>query len=186
MNGSVVKFVDRACKILGISKPPAERVTDVIFDPALNKGKMTLENCFRKYFGVPISDGQMKKLVNLWVNNWRPAEDVTSIIRSLKRLNYRLAVLSNSEATNCRFFSGKGWYGHFDALFLSHELGVAKPDLRIYEIALRKLKEKPGECLFIDDQEACLKTARKIGMRTILFTSAARLKKELAKIGIRL
>jgi len=68
---------------------------------------------------------------------------------------------------------------------LSHELGIIKPQNEIYEIAMEKLNVKPKECLLIDDQEDCLKPARKMGMITILFKSLLQLKEKLQKKNIK-
>ena len=66
---------------------------------------------------------------------------------------------------------------HFDMFIASAEVGMRKPDPAIYRLALEKLdkldKEKGGsgvhaeDCIFLDDIGANLKTARKLGMRTI-------------------
>ncbi len=54
-------------------------------------------------------------------------------------------------------------YSHFDHKFVSYKLKMQKPSKRIFAYALRKLKVKPEEALFIDDKEANLRPARGIG-----------------------
>lgn len=183
LHGSFVDFVNRAYKILGIKKS-FHVDKEVVFDEALNKGIVTLEECFRKYFDVPISDGQMKKIKDLWMSTCKPLDEMVNLVKSLKK-NYRLGIISNSDAVNSKNYSEWGWYDHFELLILSHEVGVIKPDKKIYELAIQKLKVKPEECLFIDDQEDCLKPARELGMETILFKSVPQLKEELKKRGIK-
>ncbi|GIE98118.1 HAD family hydrolase [Paractinoplanes rishiriensis] len=51
-----------------------------------------------------------------------------------------------------------------DAVVLSCEVGCAKPDRRIYEIALRRLGVEPGDALFVDDTEGHVDAARSLGM----------------------
>ncbi len=56
---------------------------------------------------------------------------------------------------------------YFDAIVLSFEAGVTKPDEKIYRIALRNLKVKPEEVLFVgDDFENDVKVPRRVGMKT--------------------
>jgi HAD superfamily hydrolase (TIGR01509 family) len=45
---------------------------------------------------------------------------------------------------------------------------MRKPDLEIYEQVLGKLKVKPEEILFIDDQLENIEPAQKLGMHTVL------------------
>lgn len=66
---------------------------------------------------------------------------------------------------------------HFDVFVASAEVGMRKPDARIYELAVKKLDEfdrqkggegvKAEEVLFLDDIGENLKTAREMGMRTM-------------------
>ena len=41
--------------------------------------------------------------------------------------------------------------GEFDATVFSCDVGVSKPDPRIYEIACERLEVEPAECLFVGD-----------------------------------
>ncbi len=66
---------------------------------------------------------------------------------------------------------------HFNVFIASAEVGMRKPDRRIYELALKKLDEfdrqrggegvKAEEVLFLDDIGENLRTAREMGMRTM-------------------
>ena len=59
----------------------------------------------------------------------------------------------------------------FDALTLSYQVGVAKPDPRIYQIAARQLGVETEACLFIDDVEQNITAARYAGMHGITYSS---------------
>jgi putative hydrolase of the HAD superfamily len=59
----------------------------------------------------------------------------------------------------------------FDTLVISAEVGVMKPELKIYRIALEQLKVKSNEAVFVDDMPANVEAARTLGMQGILFES---------------
>ncbi|MBU0636489.1 HAD family phosphatase [Candidatus Micrarchaeota archaeon] len=179
--GTCAQFVNRSYKVLGINKTFSRK--EVVFDIAFNKGEIDIEEFFKRFFNVPISPEQMHQLIELWKNNWKPAPEMLELVNALKQ-NYRLGIISNSDAINSPNYAQKGWYAPFEVLILSHELGLLKPDLKIYEIALEKMHAEAEECLFIDDQEDCLKTARELGMKTILYRSIDQLKKDLKKQSI--
>jgi putative hydrolase of the HAD superfamily len=48
-------------------------------------------------------------------------------------------------------------------------VGVLKPDMRIYQIALEKIGKTPSQCLFIDDSKNNIEAARVLGFETLLF-----------------
>jgi epoxide hydrolase-like predicted phosphatase len=54
----------------------------------------------------------------------------------------------------------------FDDIVLSFQVGLAKPDPKIFELAAARLSVAPSECLFIDDLEKYLVGAEKAGMKT--------------------
>lgn len=182
--GTFNDFTKKACKVLNLNcdELPYHRV---YFDEELNKGKITIEECFRKFFGVKISDEQMKILIDMWLETWQPSEEMKDIVKRLK-VKYKLGVLSNSDHINAKHYFSKGWYDPFDILFLSHELGISKPSREIYEHVIKELKTVPEECIFIDDRDECLTIPRELGMKTTLFKSAEQLKKELTEMGIKL
>jgi epoxide hydrolase-like predicted phosphatase len=57
----------------------------------------------------------------------------------------------------------------FDPLVISAEVGMAKPDPRIYRLALERLGVAPEEAVFIDDFEANTEGARAVGLKAIRF-----------------
>jgi epoxide hydrolase-like predicted phosphatase len=57
----------------------------------------------------------------------------------------------------------------FDALIISAEVGVMKPQPEIYHMALEQLRAKPDEAAFVDDTITNVEAARNLGMKGILF-----------------
>ena len=115
-------------------------------------------------------------------------KDVENIVKKLKNYGYKTASISNIEKTTVEYGRRNGWFKYFDETINSCDVGVLKPDLRIYEIVLQKIKEKAEDCIFIDNKEMFLKGAEKLGMKIILFDNSKQnaiyLKKELIKLGV--
>jgi len=108
-------------------------------------------------------------------------------VTSLKKLKpkYRLVLLSNTDVMHFEFI--KKTFPEmffFDDYVLSHEVGLMKPDPRIYEIALERAETRAGECVFIDDLEENTDAAAKLGIQTIHFKPQADLESELQLLGI--
>ena len=62
------------------------------------------------------------------------------------------------------------------------ELGIRKPDPRIYEHTCKLLGVEPKDCVYLDDLGINLKPAKAMGMQTIKVGSAAQPLTELEKI----
>lgn len=57
----------------------------------------------------------------------------------------------------------------FDDLVISAEVGIAKPDPRIYRLALQRLDVQPAKAIFIDDMPVNVEAARREGLFAIQF-----------------
>jgi putative hydrolase of the HAD superfamily len=84
------------------------------------------------------------------------------LLRALRRAGLRTAMLSNSW--------GAGDYPRhlfpelFDAVVISCEVGMRKPEERIFRLAAELLGLEPAECVFIDDIEANVLAAEAVGL----------------------
>lgn len=75
------------------------------------------------------------------------------------------------------------WLSNFDALVWSFQLGVAKPDPKIYRHVLKQLGTEAGETLFIDDKPVNVDAARALGMNALIYTTMERLRADLVAQG---
>ena len=58
--------------------------------------------------------------------------------------------------------------GLFDRVFLSHEMGLRKPDKKIYEKVIEEIGAAPETCIFFDDLQENLNAAKEVGLHTYL------------------
>ena len=99
------------------------------------------------------------------------------------RPRYQTVLLSNAW-DNLREILVKTWKiaDAFDEIFISAEMGLAKPDPKIYEVVLEKLGIAPEETVFIDDFIRNIEAARKLGMHGIHFQDKDVAMAELRKL----
>ncbi len=90
------------------------------------------------------------------------------------RPRYLTAILSNS-FVGARSREQERY--HFaemtDLIIYSHEVGIAKPERRIFELTCECLEVQPAEIIFLDDVEQHVASARSIGIHAILFQETA-------------
>jgi putative hydrolase of the HAD superfamily len=116
-----------------------------------------------------------------------PFPETIDLARGLSRTGrYRMMTINNESAElNGYRLDRFGLRDIFVTFFSSCWLGVLKPALRIYELALAMSQAEPEASVFIDDRQRNLEPARMLGMRTIRYTDALRLRQELASLGVR-
>ena len=116
----------------------------------------------------------------------RPHPETIALARALAATGrWRLMTLNNESAElNAYRLRHFELAPIFTAFFSSCWLGAAKPARRIYELALAISQAEPAQAVLIDDRAQNLAPARALGMQTIRFTTADRLRRDLAALGI--
>lgn len=103
---------------------------------------------------------------NLWC---RVPAGFAPAMGALRRRGVRIVVVSNSEGVLRKLFTKLGILSCFDLLLDSGEIGVEKPDPRIFEMALEPFRVQPANALHLGDTFATdVVGARAAGMRTAL------------------
>ncbi len=96
-----------------------------------------------------------------------PYEGAMELVRHLYE-KIPMGCLSNTNATHWRLHLERwGIVDYFDWTFVSHELGMMKPNPAIYEHAIATVGLPPEQLLFLDDYEDNVLAARTLGMRAV-------------------
>lgn len=90
------------------------------------------------------------------------------------RKKYNVYLLSNTNPiiqegwarTNQFTPAGRPIGAYFDKMYTSYEVGVTKPDRRIFEYMIRDSGLLPSETLFVDDGKKNIEVARELGFET--------------------
>lgn len=71
-----------------------------------------------------------------------------------------------------------------DGMVVSGEVGLTKPDPRVFTLTLERFALEASRTLFVDDSAPNIAAAASLGIRTHHFTAAGRLRAELADLGL--
>ena len=86
------------------------------------------------------------------------------------RSKYQITILSNAMDELRNELKEKHHISHFfDHIFISAEMGLAKPNPQIFHTLINQLGKLPQNIFFIDDNIDNIKAAQKIGINTIHF-----------------
>ena len=72
--------------------------------------------------------------------------------------------------------------GAFDHIIVSADVGLIKPDPRIYQLSLERVGCQAHEAIFIDDRKINIDAAQALGIKGILFKSKAKTIATLSRI----
>jgi 2-haloacid dehalogenase len=114
-----------------------------------------------------------------------PLQATVDLLPRLKAAGFELHGLSNWSSE--KFASIRTQYPFFqlfETILLSGDVKLVKPDPRIFGVLLERIGRSASECLFIDDSEQNIETARILGFETIRFESADQLLGELQQRGL--
>jgi putative hydrolase of the HAD superfamily len=99
----------------------------------------------------------------------------TALLTELRRIRGRatITIVSNAWPDIRGGLADAGLLDLADTVVLSCEVGYAKPDPRIYMIALHSVRADPADALFIDDTPEHVNAARSLGMAGHLHTDTS-------------
>lgn len=177
--------------ILGLSAEEWERYAEnasLYRERALGYVKSEREIIEKITASMPceISDEQKQSLLKARENRMKNAlqnvpDEITGAIKVLKAKGKQIGLISNADRIDCKYWEKSKLFPFFDDAVFSCEAGLLKPDRRIYELAMRRLGVRPGECVFVGDGGSDeLRGAKEAGMKTV-FTEALEAKSDKSR-----
>ncbi len=110
--------------------------------------------------------------------------EMVSLIKHLK-VHYKIGLLSNTSVTYIRrLFQEHDLEPLFDDVTISAEVGLIKPDPKVFEHSLRQLGVSANEAIFIDDNPTNAQAAASIGIKSLVYKNIEELKRDLDKLGV--
>ena len=157
--------------------------------PALGSGQIEEAEFWRRFLERTGAAGTLPEeslFVREYGRRWAVHQEVLDLVKRLKTLGLKTAVLSNTITAHVSHNTERGLYAPFDVLVFSNEVGLSKPDPAIYWYTLERLglAARPEAAFFVDDLEENVTAARALGMHGILFTDAAQLMKDVRTLGV--
>lgn len=127
--------------------------------------------------------GQPEATVRYQLEHTVANEELLAYIAAELKPRYKLGILSNAGNDDVVLHVLSPEQERlFDAITLSHHVGLTKPDTGMYKAAAQKLQVAAKNCLFVDDQERHISGAEAVGMQTILYTNFAQFKTDFKQL----
>ena len=107
-------------------------------------------------------------LLTRMFNRFEHATDMVGLVRRARAAGIRTALLSNSWGND---YPRDGWDEMFDVVVISGEVGMRKPEPRIFRHTLDRLGLEAEQCVFVDDLRPNIRAAADLGLVGVLHAS---------------
>lgn len=155
-------------------------------NPAWERGEISLEEYLARTIFYSKRTFSPQDFEGFMYAQSRELAESLGFVRGIARSRqYLMAVINNEAAeVNAYRIQKFGLREMFAAFFSSCYVGMRKPDVGIYQMALRVMQRGADECIFVDDRAENVEGARKAGMNGIHFQNVAQLSAELKNLGV--
>jgi epoxide hydrolase-like predicted phosphatase len=181
------KIVEFLCETIHIEKADFERVNE-------EKRKAVSLGQSETAFWQTLAQEKGIELPHNWAESYKEAfkasvganDKLYALVGQLKRKGVRVGLLSNIDSRYTPVLRDLGFYEPFDPCLLSCDIGLEKPDPKIYQLLLDTLQMPANKIVFIDDKQENVEAANRLGMDGIVFESAEQVHSALKERGISL
>jgi HAD superfamily hydrolase (TIGR01509 family) len=137
-------------------------------------GRITSEEFYKNHVLRVMPNLSFSELLRVYSEHFNPNLHTLNLIKRLKQKGRKTYILSNlaelhKKAAEIRV---PGIFNLCDDNFLSYELGYHKPEAEIYLEVCKRIGTSPQNCVFFDDTEANVNGARKIAMKSMLYSKS--------------
>ncbi len=156
-----------------ITKLASEQIFKKFETGSLDSAQFRRELC--RIINTSASDSEIDRIWNKLILDI-PVHRV-NLLKELRE-NYKVYMLSNTNSIHFDYYSrefvenyGINLVDLFDHVYVSHEIGIHKPDTGIYTFVLENASIKASETVFIDDSLANIEAAEQLGIAGIHITN---------------
>lgn len=108
-------------------------------------------------------------------------DNIDEELKSLKE-KYKLIVLSDNWPSGIEYLKHHNLFDYFEKVYVSSIYGVEKKDIVFFDYPINDFNIRPGEALFIDDNETNLDIAKEKGLDVLLMDRTKEIKESKYRI----
>jgi FMN phosphatase YigB (HAD superfamily) len=149
---------------------PLQTIQEIASSPLEKEFEVGLYDCdqylqqLHQRYGI-LDEINLDRLIEFWQKPFEENLEVARLLPILKK-QAKLAIISNTNELHIRAVRRKfRILDNFDTLVFSYEVGLLKPDERIFREALQLVRSQPGECIFVDDLPENVAAAEQVGIK---------------------
>ncbi len=155
-------------------------------NPEWERGEISLEEYLEQTIFYSERKFSLKEFEDFMYAQSKAMQESLEFVRRIARSGRYLMAAINNEAAEINAYRIQqfGLRDIFAAFFSSCYVGIRKPEVGIYQMALRVMQRSADECVFVDDRAENVKGAVSAGLNGIQFQNVAQLSAELKRFGV--
>lgn len=170
--------------LLGVSVEESDQIFDEHWLNEVRLGEISEDEFWKFYLDVSRKKPTIEEIKTLYRNCIRVNNELWNFVKGLAE-KYDQYVLSNHGREWMQFLSQKWQFSkYFKDIYCSAWLGVAKPERKFYEIAIKESGEVPKEILYIDDNSKNVDVASSMGIHGIIYKSNEQVIEDMKSYGV--
>lgn len=127
---------------------------------------------------------EMQAVIDNWTEMLTPKKATGNLLKVIKKYGYHVYYLTNMANETLDYLKQRQFFTPFEGGIASCELGICKPDPRIYQALLEKYNLIPQETIFADDMPINASAAFQAGITGIHFKNVKNFCQTLVSYGI--
>lgn len=128
-----------------------------------------------------------QEIMDLLIKGYETNQLVVDYVKKVREAGYKTAICSSNFPARINGLQERfGFLNDFDVITLSYEVGVNKPDKKLYEALIAKASVNPYEIIYSDDYEPAIDTAKELGISTFLYTDFDAFINKLESLGVKI
>jgi epoxide hydrolase-like predicted phosphatase len=121
-----------------------------------------------------LNDREITQMEKDFLMKGEENERLVSYVSRLRKAKFKTAILSNDNSDARRLWRRKySFLKLFDAVIVSAEIGIMKPDPRIFMLAADRLNVLPNEAVVVDNSKENVDTALSVGMVAVHYRNVS-------------
>lgn len=178
------EFLEYLHGTFGVEMARAAELLNGALGSSYREGRLSRNefwSAFRQTLGLSTSEDELEAR---WIDGYHLNEGTRDLIQELSQ-RYDVYYLSDNVAERVDAIERRYRFLHlFNGGVFSHEVGVRKPDRRIYALLLERIQVEASQVLLVDDKDWALVPAARLGMKTLLFRDSEQARQELRRLGV--
>ena len=173
--------------VAGVSLDVACQAVEGPVNNAVESGQMSTQDLYEHFCQATGSRPEPAAVKQAWDDFFYLNVPILPLLVQLRRAGHRMGILSNTSESHWQFVTD-GRYSllshYFEIAILSYEVGVMKPEAKIYEAAIEAVGIAPEKIFFMDDREENVTGAIECGIDAVVFRDTPTLVADLAERGV--
>jgi len=175
-------------KAFGLSYEKAQKLVRKTVKPLI-RGEISERDFWKRFSKKAGKKIPEKELKTLWMKTYKKSfrldMKMIRLVKHLKKAGYKVAGLTNTIKPHYDYNRKLGWFRRFPLLIASNNVGMRKPEKRMYRYALKRSRSKPENTVFIDDIRENVDAAKSVGIKGVHFKSYSKFVRDLRRLGVR-